>query len=174
MPRGSDGVGSSWQLLALFHGTGVKNFLLPLRGEGDLVLSMGEPRLERAIGVVYVPQTERQSHYFENGNTGFCPIVPKLSAALRTRGNSVNMGADIGNAVKAVIAQHLHLGFLRSGASRIASGNTSTVCAKGVPTSEERGGVSALDVRSVPFATQSVSNAIFARARLGDAFAASL
>jgi erythromycin esterase-like protein len=26
---------------------------------------MGEPRLERAIGVVYVPQTERQSHYFE-------------------------------------------------------------------------------------------------------------
>ncbi|HEX8311567.1 MAG TPA: erythromycin esterase family protein [Chthoniobacteraceae bacterium] len=50
---------------ALFHATGVKNFLLPLRGEGDLVLSMGEPRLERAIGVVYVPQTERQSHYFE-------------------------------------------------------------------------------------------------------------
>jgi erythromycin esterase-like protein len=50
---------------ALFHVTGVKNFLVPLRGEGDLVLSMGEPRLERAIGVVYVPQTERQSHYFE-------------------------------------------------------------------------------------------------------------
>jgi len=50
---------------ALFHETGVKNFVLPLRGEGDLVLSMGEPRLERAIGVVYVPQTERQSHYFE-------------------------------------------------------------------------------------------------------------
>lgn len=50
---------------ALFHDTGVKNFLLPLRGKGDLVLSMGEPRLERAIGVVYVPQTERQSHYFE-------------------------------------------------------------------------------------------------------------
>jgi erythromycin esterase-like protein len=50
---------------ALFHATGVKNFLLPLSGEGDLVLSMGEPRLERAIGVVYVPQTERQSHYFE-------------------------------------------------------------------------------------------------------------
>ena len=25
---------------------------------------LSEPRLERAIGVVYVPQTERYSHYF--------------------------------------------------------------------------------------------------------------
>ena len=50
---------------ALFHDTGIKNFLLPLRGQGDLVLSMAEPRLERAIGVVYLPQTERESHYFE-------------------------------------------------------------------------------------------------------------
>jgi erythromycin esterase-like protein len=50
---------------ALFHETGIKNFLLPLRGEGELVLSMGEPRLERAIGVVYLPQTERESHYFQ-------------------------------------------------------------------------------------------------------------
>jgi erythromycin esterase-like protein len=50
---------------ALFHDTGVKSFLLPLRGESDLVLSMGEPRLERAIGVVYLPETERQSHYFQ-------------------------------------------------------------------------------------------------------------
>ncbi|MBW3635156.1 MAG: erythromycin esterase family protein [Armatimonadetes bacterium] len=50
---------------ALFHDTGVKNFLLPLRGKNELVLSKSEPRLERAIGVVYLPQTERQSHYFE-------------------------------------------------------------------------------------------------------------
>jgi erythromycin esterase-like protein len=50
---------------ALFHDTGIKNFLLPLRGEGDLILAMGEPRLERAIGVVYLPQTERESHYFQ-------------------------------------------------------------------------------------------------------------
>lgn len=26
---------------------------------------MGEPRLERAVGVVYLPQTERESHYFQ-------------------------------------------------------------------------------------------------------------
>jgi erythromycin esterase-like protein len=29
------------------------------------VLAMGEPRLERAIGVLYLPQTERESHYFQ-------------------------------------------------------------------------------------------------------------
>jgi erythromycin esterase-like protein len=50
---------------ALFHDTGIKSFLLPLQGQSDLVLSMGEPRLERAIGVVYLPQTERESHYFQ-------------------------------------------------------------------------------------------------------------
>ena len=27
--------------------------------------ALGPPRLERAIGVIYRPQTERQSHYFE-------------------------------------------------------------------------------------------------------------
>jgi erythromycin esterase-like protein len=26
---------------------------------------LSEPRLERAIGVIYRPETERQSHYFE-------------------------------------------------------------------------------------------------------------
>ncbi|HEY9283634.1 MAG TPA: erythromycin esterase family protein [Pyrinomonadaceae bacterium] len=51
---------------ALFHETGVPNFLLVLRGaEEQLSRSMGEPRLERAIGVVYLPATERRSHYFE-------------------------------------------------------------------------------------------------------------
>jgi erythromycin esterase-like protein len=35
---------------------------------GDLGEAAGglyEPRLQRAIGVIYRPQTERQSHYFE-------------------------------------------------------------------------------------------------------------
>jgi erythromycin esterase-like protein len=49
----------------LFHETGVPNFLLTLRGaEEQLSRAMGEPRLERAIGVVYLPATERRSHYF--------------------------------------------------------------------------------------------------------------
>jgi erythromycin esterase-like protein len=51
---------------ALFHEVGVPNFLLIMRGGGEeLSRSLGEPRLERAIGVIYSPATERQSHYFE-------------------------------------------------------------------------------------------------------------
>ena len=50
---------------ALFHEASVGNFLLLLRKAGNLGQALGEPRLERAIGVVYRPQTERESHYFE-------------------------------------------------------------------------------------------------------------
>ncbi len=49
----------------LFRSAGVPAFSLVIRGNKDLVRRFGEPRLERAIGVVYHPQTERQSHYFE-------------------------------------------------------------------------------------------------------------
>jgi erythromycin esterase-like protein len=45
----------------LFHRTGAPQFLLPLDGAGA---ALREPRLERAIGVVYRPQSERASHYF--------------------------------------------------------------------------------------------------------------
>ncbi len=31
---------------------------------GDAAQALAEPRLERAIGVIYRPETERQSHYF--------------------------------------------------------------------------------------------------------------
>jgi protein-L-isoaspartate(D-aspartate) O-methyltransferase len=50
----------------LFHETGEPCFLLPLR-EIPRALSAGllQPRLERAIGVIYRPETELQSHYFE-------------------------------------------------------------------------------------------------------------
>lgn len=33
--------------------------------DGHMAETLGEPRLERAIGVIYLPATERQSHYFE-------------------------------------------------------------------------------------------------------------
>jgi erythromycin esterase-like protein len=52
---------------ALFHDAGVDCFILPLRqGDADLALreELRRPRLERAIGVVYRPRTERVSHYF--------------------------------------------------------------------------------------------------------------
>ena len=49
---------------ALFHEVGMRNFLLDLRVPSDAVRGLEEPRLERAIGVIYRPDTERLSHYF--------------------------------------------------------------------------------------------------------------
>jgi protein-L-isoaspartate(D-aspartate) O-methyltransferase len=46
-----------------FHDSGVPRFLLPLRAGGARDALM-EERLERAIGVIYRPETELQSHYF--------------------------------------------------------------------------------------------------------------
>jgi erythromycin esterase-like protein/predicted phosphoribosyltransferase len=48
----------------LFHEAGIPRFLLPLRDDANLRLALAAPRLERAIGVVYRPDTERGSHYF--------------------------------------------------------------------------------------------------------------
>lgn len=50
---------------ALFHEIDTANFLLTLRDDKKVSIVLQEPRLERAIGVVYLPRTERQSHYFD-------------------------------------------------------------------------------------------------------------
>jgi protein-L-isoaspartate(D-aspartate) O-methyltransferase len=51
----------------LCHATGLARFMLGLRGRGDLCgpEGLGKARLERAIGVIYRPETERESHYFQ-------------------------------------------------------------------------------------------------------------
>jgi erythromycin esterase-like protein len=49
---------------ALFHESGLKNFLLVFQDESNAVKALRGPRLERAIGVIYLPQSERISHYF--------------------------------------------------------------------------------------------------------------
>jgi erythromycin esterase-like protein len=49
---------------ALFHETGLGNFLLDLGQESEVTQGLDEERLQRAIGVIYRPDTERQSHYF--------------------------------------------------------------------------------------------------------------
>jgi erythromycin esterase-like protein len=49
----------------LFHEVALPRFFLPLRGAGEALGELREPMLERAIGVVYRPMTERYSHYFE-------------------------------------------------------------------------------------------------------------
>lgn len=51
----------------LLHDTNVARFLLPLRNAftAEVAQGLSVPRLERAIGVIYRPETERQSHYFD-------------------------------------------------------------------------------------------------------------
>ena len=47
----------------IFHQTEVPRFFLNLR-DGELKKFLSRPQLERAIGVIYRPETERVSHYF--------------------------------------------------------------------------------------------------------------
>ena len=61
---------------ALFHEVGAcPRFFLPLRDDREARGELREPRLERAIGVVYRPETERMSHYFQ----------ARIAAAIRRR-----------------------------------------------------------------------------------------
>jgi erythromycin esterase-like protein len=56
------GLPGSWE--ALLHQTGTPRFWLNLR-DNDALGELAQPqRLQRAIGVIYRPDTERQSHYF--------------------------------------------------------------------------------------------------------------
>ncbi len=50
---------------ALFHGCALGNFFLDLRSPSAASAALTAPRLERAIGVIYRPETERLSHYFD-------------------------------------------------------------------------------------------------------------
>jgi erythromycin esterase-like protein len=53
----------SWE--ALFHESGLGRFLVALGEGAELTEHLrDQQRLERAIGVVYRPETERASHYF--------------------------------------------------------------------------------------------------------------
>ncbi len=56
-------IANSYELL--FHRTNLPSFLLLMSDLGELTSALHEPRLERAIGVVYRPQSERWSHYFD-------------------------------------------------------------------------------------------------------------
>lgn len=49
---------------ALFHDVDVPNFFLNLHDDVDLAAALRSERLERAIGVIYRPDTELISHYF--------------------------------------------------------------------------------------------------------------
>ena len=49
---------------AIFHATGLGDFVLPLDAGSPAAGPLGHERLQRAIGVIYLPQRERMSHYF--------------------------------------------------------------------------------------------------------------
>jgi erythromycin esterase-like protein len=49
---------------ALFREWGRANRFINLTGSDPAIRRLAEPYLERAIGVIYRPETERQSHYF--------------------------------------------------------------------------------------------------------------
>lgn len=49
---------------SLFHQTGIERFLLAMPDKSRAKAALQKPLLERAIGVIYRPETERQSHYF--------------------------------------------------------------------------------------------------------------
>lgn len=50
---------------ALFHDVAIPRFLLTFRNTDHAASALHEPMLERAIGVIYRPETERASHYFQ-------------------------------------------------------------------------------------------------------------
>ena len=58
------GLGGSYE--KLFHQVGIPAFWLDLSGHAPAVEDLRIPRLQRAIGVVYLPESERQSHYFQS------------------------------------------------------------------------------------------------------------
>ena len=49
---------------AQFHAAGMGDFLIDFTRHPQLAMALDKERLERAIGVIYRPQTERSSHYF--------------------------------------------------------------------------------------------------------------
>jgi protein-L-isoaspartate(D-aspartate) O-methyltransferase len=49
----------------LMHDSGLPQFMLPLRASSDHARLLAKRRLERAIGVIYRPDSELASHYFE-------------------------------------------------------------------------------------------------------------
>jgi erythromycin esterase-like protein len=49
----------------LFNRTGIAAFMLLLRDNPQLREQFSRPMLQRAVGVIYVPHAERQSHYFD-------------------------------------------------------------------------------------------------------------
>ncbi|MCC2644721.1 MAG: erythromycin esterase [Burkholderiales bacterium] len=49
----------------LFHSQAIKNFLIYFNMHSEIHKLFSIPKLQRAIGVIYRPETERVSHYYK-------------------------------------------------------------------------------------------------------------
>ena len=49
----------------IFHDTGLARLMILCDESPELRIALEESRLARAIGVIYLPRTERVSHYFQ-------------------------------------------------------------------------------------------------------------
>ena len=63
MKRVRPGLAESYE--ALFHNVDHRRFMLLMDEDQEATQILQHPRLERAIGVIYLPETERVSHYFQ-------------------------------------------------------------------------------------------------------------
>jgi erythromycin esterase-like protein len=85
---------------ALFHGAAEDGpgprFVLALRDGGEAASRLREPRLQRAIGVVYRPETERVSHYYEARLADQFDVVVHLDETRAVEPLDRNAGWDDG------------------------------------------------------------------------------
>src|ERR687890_740394 len=100
---------------------GRERFRLILRGNDELAKALAGPRLQRAIGVIYRPETERHSHYFQTRLPRQFDALVHLDATRalvpldRRRGDSETMWAMTSADLQATVA---HMGMLARAASR--------------------------------------------------------
>lgn len=89
------GLPGSWE--EVFHQVGHERFLLMAADHPALRALLDPPRLERAIGVIYLPETERRSHYFQARiGTQFDAVLHlDRTQALDELGDSVPRPGDV-------------------------------------------------------------------------------
>lgn len=80
----------------LFHRVGLPAFMLLTRDSDELQHALRPSRLERAIGVIYRPDTERRSHYFEADIAGQFDAIVHIdqTQALRPLDRGMARGHD--------------------------------------------------------------------------------
>jgi erythromycin esterase-like protein len=81
-----------------FHNTGLDRFFVWF--EGELKEALSSPKLERAIGVIYRPETERQSHYFDARLSDQFDAVIHIDRTAAVEPMKTDSGWDNGDAME--------------------------------------------------------------------------